>query len=251
MRKGLFSSNVSICRIIIKKYISNDITSLFRNITTPKNIKKYEKDIEKLGFNTAKIYFSFQIKNSLFIIQKLIKGETVEEVLKSKKYDISLKKEIVKKILNKMFDVKGQQVIIDWNLKNFILYKGKIFYVDFTPVLYRKSVMLINSKSLKPYTEMLLNEKIQFCSFLGYVCNYLIDLPRETLKVIYDELVLIAKENGIVIKDIDENSHLMERKVALISNYLDSNMTKENLKIELLNYSMKHLVYDLGGDNDV
>lgn len=251
MRKGLFSSNVSICRIIIKKYISNDITSLFRNITIPKNIKKYEKDIEKLGFNTAKIYFSFQIKNSLFIIQKLIKGETVEEVLKSKKYDISLKKEIVKKILNKMFDVKGQQVIIDWNLKNFILYKGKIFYVDFTPVLYRKSVMLINSKSLKPYTEMLLNEKIQFCSFLGYVCNYLIDLPRETLKVIYDELVLIAKENGIVIKDIDENSHLMERKVALISNYLDSNMTKENLKIELLNYSMKHLVYDLGGDNDV
>ena len=172
-------------------------------------------------------------------------------MLKSKKYDISLKKEIVKKILNKMFDVKGQQVIIDWNLKNFILYKGKIFYVDFTPVLYRKSVMLINSKSLKPYTEMLLNEKIQFCSFLGYVCNYLIDLPRETLKVIYDELVLIAKENGIVIKDIDENSHLMERKVALISNYLDSNMTKENLKIELLNYSMKHLVYDLGGDNDV
>ena len=251
MRKGLFSSNVSICRIIIKKYISNDITSLFRNIKIFKNIKKYEKDIEKLGFNTAKIYFSFQIKNSLFIIQKLIKGETVEEVLKSKKYDISLKKEIVKKILNKMFDVKGQQVIIDWNLKNFILYKGKIFYVDFTPVLYRKSVMLINSKSLKPYTEMLLNEKIQFCSFLGYVCNYLIDLPRETLKVIYDELVLIAKENGIVIKDIDENSHLMERKVALISNYLDSNMTKENLKIELLNYSMKHLVYDLGGDNDV
>lgn len=124
MEKGLFSSNVSIFKIIIKKYMSNEITSLFRNITTPKNIQKYEKDIEKLGFNTANIYFSFQIKNVLFIVQKLIKGDTVEEVLKSKKYDISLKKEIVKMILNKMFDVIGQEVIIDWNLKNFILYKG-------------------------------------------------------------------------------------------------------------------------------
>ena len=251
MKKGLFSSNVSIFKIIIKKYISNDITSLFKNITTPKNIKRYEKDIEKLGFNTAKIYFSFQIKNSLFIVQKLIKGETVEEVLKSKKYDIELKKEIVMKILNKMFAVKGQQVIIDWNLKNFILYKGKIFYVDLTPVLYRESVMLINSKKLRPYTEMLLNEKIQFCSFLGYVCNYLIDLPKETLKVIYDELMLFAKDNDIVIKDTDENSHLMERKVSLISDYLNSNMTKEKLKMELLNYSMKHLVYDSGDDYDV
>ena len=96
-----------------------------------------------------------------------------------------------------------------------------------------------------------LNEKIQFCSFLGYVCNYLIDLPKETLKVIYDELVLFAKDNDIVIKDIDENSHLMERKVSLISDYLNSNMTKEKLKMELLNYSMKHLVYDSGGEYDV
>ena len=72
MEKGLFSSNVSIFKIIIKKYMSNEITSLFRNITTPKNIQKYEKDIEKLGFNTANIYFSFQIKNVLFIVQKFL-----------------------------------------------------------------------------------------------------------------------------------------------------------------------------------
>ena len=251
MEKGLFSSKVSIFKIIIKKYMSNEITSLFRNITTPKNIQKYEKDIEKLGFNTANIYFSFQIKNVLFIVQKLIKGDTVEEVLKSKKYDISLKKEIVKMILNKMFDVIGQEVIIDWNLKNFILYKGQIFYVDFTPVLYRKNVMLIKSERLKPYTEMLLDEKIQFCSFLGYVCNYLIDLPKETLKVIYEELVLIAEDNGIVINNVDKNSHLMKRKISLISSYLNSNMTKDELKTELLNYSMKHLVYDSRGENDV
>ena len=43
----------------------------------------------------------------------------------------------------------------------------------------------------------------------------------------------------------------MERKVSLISDYLNSNMTKEKLKMELLNYSMKHLVYDSGGEYDV
>ena len=85
---------------------------------------------------------------------------------------------------------------------------------------------------------MLLDEKIQFCSFLGYVCNYLIDLPKETLKVIYEELVLIAEDNGIVINNVDKNSHLMKRKISLISSYLNSNMTKDELKTELLNYFM-------------
>ena len=40
MKKGVFSSNISIYKLIIKKYISNEITLPFRNITTPKYIKK-------------------------------------------------------------------------------------------------------------------------------------------------------------------------------------------------------------------
>ena len=63
--------------------------------------------------------------------------------------------------------------------------------------------------------------------------------------------MLIAEDNGIVINNVDKNSHLMKRKISLISSYLNSNMTKDELKTELLNYSMKHLVYDSRGENDV
>lgn len=251
MKKGLFSSNISIYKLIIKKYISNEITLVFKYITTPKYIKKYQNDIEKLGFNIAKVYFSFEINNTLFLVQKLIKGDTVEEILKSNKYDISFKKEIIKKILNKIILLKENEIIIDWNLKNFILYKDKIFYVDFTPVLYRKNIMLINSQRLKPYTNMLLNTEIQFCSFLGYVCNYLIDLPKKTLKDVFEELILIAKDNDIIIKKTNKNSHLMERKISLIFEYLNTSMPRKELKRELSKYSMKHLIYDSRGDNNV
>lgn len=83
------------------------------------------------------------------------------------------------------------------------------------------------------------------------MCNYLIDLPKKILKNVFEELILIAKDNDIVIKKINKNSHLMERKISLIFEYLNTSMSRKKMKMELSKYSMKHLIYDSRGDNNV
>lgn len=168
--------------------------------------------------------------------------------MKDKNYNISFKKEIIYEILNKIILLKDSEVIIDWNLKNFIMFDNEIYYIDFTPVFYRKNVMSINSKKLKPYTDMLLDNKIQFCSFLGYVCIYLIYLPKKVLKSIFDELILFAKDNGIIINKIKVDSHLLEKKLFLIYKYLNGNMSRKKLINNLSKYSMKNLICNKRGD---
>ena len=43
----------------------------------------------------------------------------------------------------------------------------------------------------------------------------------------------------------------MERKISLIFEYLNTSMPRKELKRELSKYSMKHLIYDSRGDNNV
>lgn len=252
MKFGTFNRVFKIGNIVIK--LSRDKQELISllKLSSLKKIKKYEKSINLMdNIETGKIYLTFRFFNIICIIQNYIEGLTIEEFLLSDGVKLEDKIMIINKFLRLYFANCQSHVIIDWNMKNFIINKENLILIDLYPILYREDLKQITDSRLKPYIEVLLDFKEQCIAIITYILIYLINYDIDKVIEIYALISnnVMEKLKFNIDKYITENKSLYCSKLKLIIDYLNGLITKENLLDNVKKYSMKRKI--LGGKDNV
>ena len=97
MRNGSFNKIYKIGNMVIKiNKDKNTFSKLIMKEMDNKKYKRYQKDLNKIGIKTSKIYFN--ICNIIFI-EKYIKGKTLQEIIEDTKISLNKKISLLKKFL--------------------------------------------------------------------------------------------------------------------------------------------------------
>lgn len=152
MKQGTFNRIFKIGNFIVK--LSKEHSSVSREIAMmgSDDIKKYEKDINSVGVNTSKVYLHLKLKNKSLILQEYINGYTLQEYFESLEISILDKLKIFRELIVLYGKtMHNDNLCLDWNLKNFIISKGSIYYIDYVPALYKDKIKKLKSKRLEQY----------------------------------------------------------------------------------------------------
>lgn len=223
MRKGSYSEGKKYGFIFVKKIrpITKIEEVIFNGLNKDKKIvKRYVSDIKKLGISCSNVYYV----SSKLLIQKYIKGISVDEYINSNISD-SEKIKIIKSILELFkLTLNSTNIRIDWNLNNFILSNNKIILVDYIPSLYVDKLGSINTDITKDLYDLYNNLDIQLCGIIGYSMVPFLEYDKDTFKNIYKEIIDYSNKIYIINR---KKRHIFIERILLIEEYLDSDMKKE------------------------
>ena len=224
MQKGSFNIVYKIGNIIlkIKKYEDNFSKLIIKNMDN-KRYKKYQKDLNKIGIKTSKIYLN--VGNILFV-EKYIKGNTLQQTIESESVSIAKKISLLKKFLKLYKYTLNSNICIDCNMKNFIINKNDIYYIDFVPSLYKDKIDKVNNKYLSDYKLLYLDTKLQLLSIVNYVLKSMFYLNLEELMEFRNNLIKYIEKNFKLSLKINYQNEY-SRKYELINKYIDGYINQD------------------------
>ncbi len=241
MKKGTYTKGFNFGYFFIKlsspdSWAEKELSQLYTN----KSSKEYFREINKLGIPVAKIFFEANYKNFQIIIQKKELGITLNEFLKTTTSETSLL--IFKEILTyyKLIS-KANNLLIDWNLNNFIINKqNQIKLIDCNPPL---SISIVKKYPESQLKLLYLNNNIQLCSLLGYWLQCRFHLSK---KEFIDEFYQLTKELKREFKfDLEkyinncESNHILLEKIKLIIKLKNNKIEFSKFKNQYLTFSLK------------
>lgn len=229
MKQGTFNRIFKVGNFIVK--LSKEHSSVSEEIAMmgSDDIKKYEKDINSVGVKTSKVYLHLKLKNKSLILQEYIDGYTLQE------YFESLEISNVEKL--KMFrelivlygkTLQNDNLCLDWNLKNFIISDGNIYYIDYVPALYKNKIKELQSERLEQYKTSYLDRKIQLAGIMSYAIVPFFNENKQELRQVF--LCMMSCIEEILNIKYDDNyltDHVYIKKINMIFNYLNSNQDYE------------------------
>ncbi len=238
MKKGLFFNIVIILNIVCKiSKKSNIKTEELMQSTNPESIRSYYNEIVKRKIKVAKLYFCLDIFGKLIIVQKRIRGLTLEKLLQNSKISLEYKFKIMDKLWDIYLKMLNSDYILDWNFKNFIIYNDELVYVDLNPVLIKNEIKLIKSDNLQEIKKGYLDDNLRIAGIIGYSLGYLLDFDRQILKDFFKHLEKNIKNKfNITYNELlkIKNEHIYIKKLRVIKEYIDYGdieNTKKNLKM--------------------
>ena len=246
MESGTFSNVRKIGNYIIKVSKDDNLAKQIMEEMHSRNIYTYVRDINDVGIKTGNLYGYASIFDYNIIIQEFINGMTIQNYLGD---NASIKNKL-KVFRNFLLIYKkskdNDNLCLDWNLKNFILSKDDIYYIDFIPCLYKDKIITSNSDNLYQYKESYLNSNIQVAGILGYATMPFINsLPKYDANAAYSEMKdMIDESTGICINDnlINNINHVYFYKISQIENYLKGNIEHNELLNNINSYSMTKIL---------
>lgn len=244
MKGGLFNNIIILDNHVIK--ISRRDSEISRQIMEEMNSKspdEYAKDINALGIKTPRIFSSFECSDYDILIQEFIDGQTIQSILNDKSVN-NIEKI---KAFDKLIDIykkseANDNLCLDWNMKNFILKDGEIYYVDLTPSLYKEKIRQSDSENLKQYKESYLDKNIQLAGILGYaIMPFLEYETKEDASIIFSKFNQILKEKLDFVLDLTNMKHVYLYKLSQIIDFLSSSLSYEDMKNNISSYSMEEI----------
>ena len=179
------------------------------------------------------------------MIQEYISGETIQSILESNKVNIENKlKTFYKFLLLYSQSKSNDNLCLDWNMKNFIFNGNAIYYVDFVPCLYKDKIAKSTAANLQQYRESYLDDYIRAAGILGYaIMPFIKAYSKNSVIEIYNRIKYLFKlTTNIYFDDLnfDEN-HVYLYKLQKIDEYLNSDMSYDDLITLLNEYSMENV----------
>ena len=230
MKQGTFNKIFKIGNFIVK--LSKEHSSVSSEIAKmgSDDIKKYEKDISSVGINTSKVYLHLKSKNKSLILQEYIDGYTLQEYFESLEISNLDKLKMFRElIILYSKTLQNDNLCLDWNLKNFIISKGDIYYIDYVPALYKDRIMKLNSERLEQYMLSYLDRKIQLAGIMSYAIVPFFKEEKEELKNLFLGMIKSIEEIlNIKFNDKDLTNHIYIKKMNILFNYLNSKQDYES-----------------------
>jgi len=229
MRNGSFNKIYKIGNMVIKiNKDKNTFSKLIMKEMDNKKYKRYQKDLNKIGIKTSKIYFN--ICNIIFI-EKYIKGKTLQEIIEDTKISLNKKISLLKKFLKVYKRTLNTNICIDCNMQNFIINKNDIYYIDFVPSLYRNKINEVNNNFLKDYKQLYIDTKLQLLNIINYVIKSMFYLDINKLKEFKNNLINYIEKNFRITLDFNYNNITL-KKFDLINKYIEGYISKEDFDKE-------------------
>lgn len=231
MRRGSFNKIYKIGNLIIKLDTDKDsFANLVIKEMDSKKYIKYQKDLNKCGIRTSKIYFYTTFPKTI-LIEKNIEGYNLQEIMNNQEVKIQEKLILIKELLLIYKKVENSNICIDCNLKNFILNNNELIYIDFVPSLYKDKIEQVNNSKINDYKELYINSNIQLLSIINYILKSLLYLPKDQLKQIKDEIIIYVEEIFKTKIHLNEENVVI-KKTKLLNKFINENMTKEEFDLE-------------------
>ncbi|MBR6689888.1 MAG: hypothetical protein IKL65_00985 [Bacilli bacterium] len=231
MRRGSFNKIYKIGNFVIKLDANKDSFSnlIIKEMDFKKYIK-YQKDLNKCGIKTSKIYFYTTFPKTI-LIEKNIEGYNLQEIMSNQEVDIKEKLKLIKKLLLIYKKVQNCNVCVDCNLKNFILNNNELIYIDFVPSLYKDKIKQVNNAKINDYKKLYIDENIQLLSIMNYILKSLLYLPRDQLKEIKNEIIINIEKIFKIKINLDEEN-IVTKKAKLLNKFISESITKEEFDLE-------------------
>lgn len=246
MESGLFNNIIKVDNYVIKISKRNsEIANQIMNEMSFGTPKEYVEYINNVGIKTAKIKSSFIYDDYDILVQEYIEGKTIQQLLNDENVDTDVKVKVFGKFIDLYkLSEKDSNLCLDWNMKNFIINNDVIYYVDLTPCLYKDKIMQSKSDNLFQYRVSYLNKNIQLAGILGYaIMSFVKHNSKEEVKDVYNRLLSILKEK--LDFDLDnctnEFNHVYFCKLLQLQEYINSNITYEEMINNTSNYSMEKI----------
>ena len=231
MKRGSFNKIYKIGKLVLKIDTKKDkFSNLIMKEIDSKNYIKYQKDLNSNGIKTSKIYFYMRFPVNI-LIEKNIKGNSLQEILEDEKINLKYKLLLVKKLLLIYKQIENNKVCIDFNFKNFILNQNELVYIDFVPSLYKSKIEKISNKDLKDYKELYTNKEIQLTSIMNYLLRALIYLSKEELIDIKTEISEYIEKN-FNTQLLQQSDNVVIKKMKLLNKYIYENIDKKEYNEE-------------------
>lgn len=225
MKQGTFNKIFRVGNLIVK--ISKEHSSISREIAKmgSGDVKGYEEDIRTVGINTSKVYMYSMLGDRTFILQRYIDGCTLQEFFENKDVSNLEKLKAFKElILLYKKSLKNDNLCLDWNLKNFIVSKGSIYYIDYVPALYKDRIMSTNSERLTQYKESYLDRQVQLAGIVSYAIVPFFSEEKESMNLAFKTMVnCIRCVLGVDFDSVNNKDNVYIQKMMMISHYLNSN----------------------------
>ena len=124
--------------------------------------------------------------------------------------------------------LRNDNLYLDWNLKNFIISKGNIYYIDYVPALYKNKIKELKSERLEQYKTSYLDRKVQLARIMSYaIVPFFNENKQELRKVFLCMMSCIEEILNIKYDDNYLTDHVYIKKINMIFNYLNSNQDYE------------------------
>lgn len=236
MKRGSFNKIYKIGNVVIKiDADKNPFSQIVMNEMDSKKYLRYEKDLNKCGIKTSKIYFYTTFPKTI-LVEKNIRGRNLQEIMDDEKVSLKEKLTLLKKLLLIYKKTENTNVCIDCNLKNFILNNNELIYIDFVPSLYKEKIEESTSLIIEDYKDLYLCTDIQLISIMNYVLKSLMYLSKEELQKMRDEITKIIVEtfnSNLVI----ESKNVVLKKKELINSYIEDeiDLGEFNIQYNLIN----------------
>ncbi len=246
MESGTFNNIKKIGNYVVKISKNDALANQIMNEMHSRNVYAYMKDINDVGIKTGKLYGYYNILDYNIMIQEFINGITIQDHL-GNNIPIKDRLEAFKKFLLVYKNSKyNDNLCLDWNLKNFILSKNDIYYIDFIPCLYKDKIIQSSSDNLHQYKESYLDNNIQIAGILGYAIMPFINSlsiydannTYKEMKDMINEKVNISINNNL----INSKNHVYFYKIFQIENYLKGNIEHSELLNNINSYSMTKIL---------
>lgn len=231
MQKGSFNKIYKIGNIVIKINKDKDAFSkLILDEMDNKKYKRYQKDLNKIGIKTSKIYLN--INNTIFI-EKYIKGKTLQEIIEDIKIPINKKISLLKKFFRIYKRTLNTNICIDCNMQNFIINKNDIYYIDFVPSLYRNKINEVSNNDLKDYKLLYIDTKLQLLNIVNYVLKSMFYLDIKELRKFKNNLINYIEKNFRITLEV-KYKNITLKKYDLINKYIEGFISKEDFNKEYI-----------------
>lgn len=239
MGRGSYSNGIKIGSLFLKQVCP--ITKIEKIIydglnSNPNIIRQYIKDIKKTNIECAPMY----IVTKKILVEKYIKGQTIDEYINTKTVSKNDKILLIKKLLDTFKkSMKNPEIRIDWNLRNFIIKNKKIVLVDYIPSLYFKNLEIINQDVTFELYQLYKNYDIQITGIVGYTMMAFLNLSKQEFKQIYEIVFNYANE---IYKIDKKKNHIFIKRINLIDKYLNSNLSKQEFVDKYLDMSLSKIM---------
>lgn len=241
MKQGTFNKIFRIGNFIVK--LSKEHSSVSKEISMmgSDDIKKYESDIKATGVSTSKVYLHLKSKNKSLILQEYIDGYTLQEFFESVEIsNVDKLKMFRELIVLYRKTLKNDNLCLDWNLKNFIISNGEIFYIDYVPALYKDHIEQVTSERLEQYKASYLDKQVQLAGIISYAIVPFFDEDKLLLNDVYNSMISCIEEIlGIRFQNLSLPNHVYIKKLAIISEYLSSCQSYEEFIKQYKSISME------------
>lgn len=201
----------------IEKVVDSYSHNVLANIDS--DHKKYYEDLKKIEIDVAKLYYDKKIFGKNVEVQEYIKGINLSHYMENKKIPIEKKINMLKKLLIIYKKTINEDVSLDLNMKNFIISKNKLIYIDLVPAIY-KSLLPKDDIEKDEYINYYLNINLAIANIINYFLRSLIYLPKYKLKEILKKVKIMIKELLDINLDMSKN-----KKANLINEYIYGNMS--------------------------